>query len=178
MEPEDEQVDGRSIDVLRAAHDVPVERERIEVSREDFERVRDAVERGVGDWVLAVVVEDGEVLLVRNRWSDGWVPPGGKIEPDESPPAAAEREVEEETGVVATVHEPVTVVEQTFACGTSGDEVECSLVVLAATADDSDVADEPGLDGEGIGAARWSEELPDELEYRDAVERGRAMLDG
>lgn len=172
---------GWSIRTLRERSDVPIERERVEVPRENFERIRDAVERGVGDWVLAIVVDDGRVLLVCNRWSDGWIPPGGKIDAGETPREAAEREVVEETGVEATVREPVVVVEQTYACGTDVDgfdEVECALAVLAATADDPTVADEPGLDGEGIGAARWFDDLPPELEYHDAVERGRSLLTG
>lgn len=40
------------------------------------------------------------VLLVRHRWR-GWVPPGGKVEPDETPRVAAVRELAEETGVHA-----------------------------------------------------------------------------
>lgn len=38
------------------------------------------------------------VLLVRHRWR-GWVPPGGKVETDETPREAASRELLEETGV-------------------------------------------------------------------------------
>jgi 8-oxo-dGTP diphosphatase len=40
------------------------------------------------------------VLLVKHRWR-GWVPPGGKVEPEEAPRAAAERELAEETGLHA-----------------------------------------------------------------------------
>jgi 8-oxo-dGTP diphosphatase len=39
------------------------------------------------------------VLLVRHRVR-GWVPPGGKVEPGETPRAAAARELAEETGVL------------------------------------------------------------------------------
>jgi 8-oxo-dGTP diphosphatase len=38
------------------------------------------------------------VLLVRHRWR-GWVPPGGRVEPGETPREAARREFLEETGL-------------------------------------------------------------------------------
>lgn len=40
----------------------------------------------------------GEVLLVRHSNYNVWVAPGGMVEVDESPAAAAHREMEEETG--------------------------------------------------------------------------------
>jgi 8-oxo-dGTP diphosphatase len=41
-----------------------------------------------------------QVLLVCHPWR-GWVPPGGRVEPGETPREAARRELFEETGVVA-----------------------------------------------------------------------------
>jgi 8-oxo-dGTP diphosphatase len=62
-----------------------------------------------------VVVRPGaggeEVLVVRRPPPrDDWTLPKGKLEPGESVEAAACREVEEETGVVAHVGSPVAVV--------------------------------------------------------------------
>lgn len=41
-----------------------------------------------------------QILLVRHRWR-GWVPPGGQVDPGETPREAARRELFEETGVRA-----------------------------------------------------------------------------
>ena len=49
-------------------------------------------------WVFNV--EFTQVLLVNHRWR-GWVPPGGKVEPGETPRDAAQRGLFEETGVRA-----------------------------------------------------------------------------
>lgn len=40
------------------------------------------------------------VLLVQHRWR-GWVPPGGRVDPGETPREAARRELSEETGAQA-----------------------------------------------------------------------------
>lgn len=53
-------------------------------------------------WVFDEAFE--RVLLVRHRWR-GWVPPGDRVEPGESPRAAARLELAEETGVVLDVWE-------------------------------------------------------------------------
>lgn len=49
------------------------------------------------------IVKDGKVLLGRRKntgWMDGHLcPPGGHVEPDETPTQAAAREVKEELGV-------------------------------------------------------------------------------
>lgn len=44
--------------------------------------------------------ERGEVLLLKRHDDGKWDPPGGHIDPDETPALAAERETLEETGLV------------------------------------------------------------------------------
>ena len=54
--------------------------------------------------VGAVVARDGALLLVRHQKPDRdpyWVLPGGRLEPEESIPQCAAREVLEETGLSA-----------------------------------------------------------------------------
>lgn len=56
-----------------------------------------------------VVDTAGRIALVKN----GWIFPGGAVETGESPGEAVRREVREETGLDATVHNPVVVLDQT-----------------------------------------------------------------
>ena len=53
--------------------------------------------------VAVFVVHEDRVLLHHHRKLNMWLPPGGHIEPNELPDAAALREVEEETGVRAAL---------------------------------------------------------------------------
>jgi 8-oxo-dGTP pyrophosphatase MutT (NUDIX family) len=45
------------------------------------------------------IFEQGKVLLHYHEKLAKWLPPGGHIEPNETPPEAARREVKEETGL-------------------------------------------------------------------------------
>jgi 8-oxo-dGTP diphosphatase len=50
-----------------------------------------------------IVIDDGRVLLVHRPKYDDWSLPKGKLEPGESWPEAALREVEEETGLACVL---------------------------------------------------------------------------
>lgn len=54
----------------------------------------------------AYLVRDGKTLLHKHRKLGLWLPPGGHIEPGETPDEAVLREVREETGLPAEFVEP------------------------------------------------------------------------
>ncbi len=47
----------------------------------------------------AYILHDGKLLLHKHAKLGKWLPPGGHIEPNETPPEAARRETREETGL-------------------------------------------------------------------------------
>jgi mutator protein MutT len=66
-------------------------------------RIRDAIGHDLLLCPAASAIihnERGEVLLLKRRDDGKWDPPGGHIDPDETPAIAAEREALEETGLV------------------------------------------------------------------------------
>lgn len=51
----------------------------------------------------AYIVESGKVLLVYHKKLQKWLPPGGHVHPNETPPEAAIREAFEETGLTISL---------------------------------------------------------------------------
>lgn len=54
--------------------------------------------------VAVFTVAAGKVLLLLHRELERWLPPGGHLEPGETPDEAAIREVREETGLAIRLH--------------------------------------------------------------------------
>ncbi|MFE5210386.1 NUDIX domain-containing protein [Streptomyces sp. NPDC056600] len=81
------------------------------------------------------------VLLVRHPWR-GWVPPGGKVEPGETPREGAVREVFEETGLrVEPLPEPAAVAVRSYA---PNHAVTLGLSYAAFADDTAPLTPEPG----------------------------------
>ncbi|RLM71146.1 NUDIX hydrolase [Halorubrum sp. Atlit-8R] len=137
-----------------------------------MEALREWAEEGTALTAAARVCDpDGRLALVRTSWSDGWVLPGGAVEPGESPAAAAAREVREKTGLDAAIGDPVVVFEQSYV-DAERDAVafEADYVVFAARAEGRipDAAD-LGVDPDEIRAARWFDEVPANLHDGDLL---------
>ncbi|MFT4891724.1 MAG: 8-oxo-dGTP diphosphatase [Halobacteriales archaeon] len=133
------------------------------------------------DGGVAVVIrnDDGELLLVENDWSDGYVPPGG-VEPGEDPEAAAVREAREETGVRVELERPVRVERRRYVRGSGdadldGDEADSfrggyDVTDLAHPVGDESIADDPGVEDETIADVAWFDAVPERTPVPDLIE--------
>ncbi len=130
------------------------------------------------------------VALVRNWWSDDrWLVPSGSVEPsDDSLRAAARREVREETGLVVSIEEALSVERHTLVHPEDPERTADGWFVLfEATADGTAFGDDLGeteteieavrwVDADEVDGVRWYDDGPDGLfNYGTYV---KAALDG
>ena len=116
----------------------------------------------------AVVWRDGHLLLTQ-RPPGGvlglqWEFPGGKIEPGESPEAALAREVHEELGVRATVHEVMRRQTHRYAHG-----LEVELTFARCTLDSLQFTPSAA-----VHAFRW--QRPADIDTSEVLEADRDFL--
>lgn len=154
------------------APDAPRVPQTLELPTEKLRSLRSWAVDGPGLTAAARVRDpDGRIALVKNGWSEGWILPGGAVEPGEALAGAARREVREETGLAATVGDPLVVLDQSYVDEADGNQwFTARYVVYAATAegeipDASQLGDSP----EEIEAARWFDALPDGLHDGDLL---------
>lgn len=146
--------------------DAPREQQTIRLSEPELASLREWAIDGTGLTAAARVTDpDGRIALVKNRWSEGWILPGGGVEPGEELIDAARREVREETGLEATIESPLVVVDQTYVAERDGEErYSARYVVYVARAEGTiPDADDLGATDDEISAARWFETLPERL---------------
>jgi 8-oxo-dGTP pyrophosphatase MutT (NUDIX family) len=107
----------------------------------------------------------GRIALVRNTWSDGWILPGGAVEPDEDPATTARREVREETGLSAEIDGPLLEIAQSYVNAETGSERYTATYLVYAASADGEIpgSSDLGVHADEIEAARWFETLPEQL---------------
>lgn len=146
--------------------EVPHKQQTLHLPEEKLESLRSWAIEGTGLTASARIRNsDGHIALVQNSWTDGWFVPGGAVEPDETPQETARREVHEETGLNATIEEPLVVLEQTYTSENVGDDWFSALFVVYSASAGGEIPPVSQLgktDGE-IEAARWFETVPDDL---------------
>lgn len=155
-------------EALASLESVEARQTTVDAAAKEFAAARERIDAGLTWGVGAVVSDpDGRTLLVRE---DGrWLAPGGEVEPGESHTEALRREVREETGVNIAVGVPVAVTEVVHEH--AGQRTSFYFAHYTATPETTDLAVDPGVDGEDIEAVRWAESVPANTLDRDVVVR-------
>lgn len=148
------------------APEVPREQQTLYLPEQKLESLRPWATEGTGLSASARVRDpNGRILLVQNSWTEGWFVPGGAVEPNETPKEAAHREIQEETGLNATINEPLVILEQTYKSENTGDDRFSALFVVYSASAEGNIPPVSQLgkaDGE-IEAAQWFKKIPDNL---------------
>ncbi|WP_115891627.1 NUDIX hydrolase [Haloferax sp. Atlit-48N] len=118
-----------------------------------------------------VTDSDGRIVLIQNRWTDGWFLPGGAVEAGESPKEAARREVQEEIGLNATIESPLVVLDQTYVSEEDGENWFSALFVVYAAFARGEIPNvsQLGVTDDEILSARWFDTLPNNLHDGDLL---------
>lgn len=123
---------------------------------------------GVGGFVT----RGGRLLLIQQgqRWSgsEPWVAPGGLLEAGETHAEGARREIQEETGLVVEIDGLAAINEQRFVDTENSGRFRLCFAMFDATPTTTELAADPGLDGEDIHAVEWFDSLP-ETTYDDEL---------
>ncbi|KAA9409908.1 NUDIX hydrolase [Haloarcula hispanica] len=138
--------------------DVLTRRVTRETDTAGVEGVRARADRGL-HWAVGALVADPADRILFVYEDESWKLPGGGVEAGETRQEAVRREVREETGVESTVDELAAVTEVTVTDG--GREATFFFGTYRATADSTDLASDPGLDGESIETVAWRDAVPE-----------------
>lgn len=155
-----------------AGNGVSCAREVIDLPPEKF---TDEDDTETTDRYVGCVVENAreEVLLVKHGDDpdrDGWVIPGGAVEPGESLPEAARREIAEEAGIDCRIRRPARVIEQEFRNEANPAQSETGYFVLfVATAESEAPAVAPERSEEEVVAAEWFDAVPENSPQPDLI---------
>lgn len=150
----------------RIAPHVPRVDQTLPLDESTIDSLRPWATDGTGVSAAARVRDSqGRIALIRNEWTEGWFLPGGAVERGEDPAQAASREVREETGLRASIGDPIVVLDQSYVVD-GGDSVQftAAFVVFDATANgEIPDPDRLGVGDEAIEGARWFDQLPEHL---------------